>query len=115
VIGGDEDAMTELIGSFLDEGPKLLARLKVAAETSEPAELRRAAHTLKSSARDFGAGDLAQLCLELETRGKAEDLDQMAGMVRDAEYEYHRAEAALNKVLAGFQKADVPSKEGSLR
>jgi HPt (histidine-containing phosphotransfer) domain-containing protein len=60
---GDEDAR-ELVGMFLKGFDSMLAAL--AAEDRE--EQRRAAHSLKSSARIVGLMELAHQMSELETR-----------------------------------------------
>ena len=55
VIGENPDLLAELIESFLEEAPLLLDQMQRAADSSDRVVLGRAAHTLKSSARDFGA------------------------------------------------------------
>ena len=67
-LGGDE-FVAELVQTFLDEAPVLLAAL----QGSDAAEVRRAAHTLKSNAATFGATRLSDLCQELETQARAGD------------------------------------------
>lgn len=66
LIGGDPDSLAELIESFLDESPLLVEQMRRAAASGDRAALGRAAHTLKSSARDFGAMELATLCEGME-------------------------------------------------
>ena len=66
VIGENPESLTELIESFLEEAPLLLDQMQQAADSNDPAVLGRAAHTLKSSARDFGAYELSALCETLE-------------------------------------------------
>jgi HPt (histidine-containing phosphotransfer) domain-containing protein len=55
VIGGEKAMLTELIDSFLHEAPKLFAAFHEALQQNDAAKLRMAAHTIKSSAGDFGA------------------------------------------------------------
>ena len=71
MIGGDPAELRDLIECFLEEGPILIADLRAAATTSDPDALRRVAHTLKSSARDFGAQHLETLCACLERDSRA--------------------------------------------
>jgi PAS domain S-box-containing protein len=59
---GDDAFVVELVETFLRDAPALLATLR----GGNAQELRRAAHTLKSNARVFGATRLAELCQELE-------------------------------------------------
>jgi HPt (histidine-containing phosphotransfer) domain-containing protein len=66
LIGGDPGSLAELIESFLDESPMLVGQMQRAADAGDQTSLGRAAHTLKSSARDFGASQLSVLCEALE-------------------------------------------------
>ena len=66
VIGENPDSLAELIESFLEEAPLLLVQMQGAADSRDRVVLGRAAHTLKSSARDFGADQLSSLCETLE-------------------------------------------------
>jgi histidine phosphotransfer protein HptB len=66
MIGSDHEVMAELVESYLEETPQLLERMHVAINLSDAAALGMAAHTLKGTARDFGADRLANLCLALE-------------------------------------------------
>jgi HPt (histidine-containing phosphotransfer) domain-containing protein len=66
VIGGDRADLSELIDDFLSGAPELVAQMSAAAAAADTEALRRAAHTLKSNAQDFGAMRLAALCATLE-------------------------------------------------
>ncbi len=63
------DFVAELVATFLEEAPAMLAELRraLAAEQVEP--FRRAAHSLKSNANTFGALALGALARELELGG----------------------------------------------
>jgi PAS domain S-box-containing protein len=98
VVGGETALLRELIDSFLEETPPLVATLRQALEQGDAAELHRAAHTLKSSSNDFGATTLAELCQELETMGKAGTLDGAAELVTQVEKEYEQARVELEAV-----------------
>jgi HPt (histidine-containing phosphotransfer) domain-containing protein len=81
VIGGDEGSLVELIESFEVEGPKLLQQMNDAGAKSNLEDLKRAAHTMKSSARDFGTMELSRLCETLEHRCRAGDLPSVPALV----------------------------------
>lgn len=83
LIGGDPGSLAELIESFLDESPMLVAEMQRAADAGDQTSLGRAAHTLKSSARDFGASQLSVLCEALE-KSCREGLPQQAAVHVDA-------------------------------
>jgi PAS domain S-box-containing protein len=92
---GDEAFVAEIIGTFLRDAPALLKTIRAALEHEEAEELRRAAHTLKSNGRIFGATRLAELCQELEAMATAETPPGAADLVAQLDGEYARVEGAL--------------------
>jgi len=100
VIGGERELLVELIDSFLESAPPLLARLKEGVARGNAAEVRAAAHTIKSSSNDFGATRLAELCQTLEAMGKAGTLEGSAELLAQVEAEYGPVKAALEAARA---------------
>ncbi len=98
VIGGERALLVELIDSFFEEAPPLLAKLRQAVEQADAAGLRMAAHTLKSSAYDFGATRLAELCQTLEKMGQTGALAGTVDLAEQVEREYNQVQAALEAV-----------------
>lgn len=83
---GTDEALSELVGSFLVEGPKLCASLKEARDAGDHVAMKRHVHTLKSSARDFGATALTAACLEFEQDNVADpEIDRVLSAYRTAE------------------------------
>jgi histidine phosphotransfer protein HptB len=74
IVGGQEADLVELVDSFLEEGPVLAEQLAAAQLTFDLVGMRRAAHSLKSNARDMGASELAEICAKLEARCAAGEL-----------------------------------------
>ncbi|HWQ13597.1 MAG TPA: response regulator [Roseiflexaceae bacterium] len=101
VIGGEREVLVELIDSFLETAPGLLARLSAGVAGGNAAEVRAAAHTIKSSGNDFGATRLAALSQALEEMGKAGALDGAAGLADEVAAEYRHVAAALEAERAG--------------
>jgi CheY-like chemotaxis protein len=75
-LDGDEALLQEMAPLFLKECPKLMTRIRSAMMQGDMAELRRAAHTLKSSADVFAAKPLGDAALRLETMGRNGELKQ---------------------------------------
>ena len=98
IIGGERELLVELIDSFLETAPPLLARLRQGVEQGNAAEVRTAAHTLKSSGNDFGATRLAELCQTLEEMGKAGTLESATELAAQVEAEYEPVKAALEEI-----------------
>jgi CheY-like chemotaxis protein/HPt (histidine-containing phosphotransfer) domain-containing protein len=101
MIGNDRAGLDELLRSFLEETPSLLGSLRRALETEDAELLRRAGHTLKSSARDFGGMRLSQLSRQLEVLGQEKTQAGVAELVAQAEAAYEPVKAALEKLLNG--------------
>ncbi len=72
---GAKPLVRELIEMFLEECPKLLAKVETAVQNGEADGIRRTAHTLKGSAGVLLATDIQSHAAELERMGKSGDLD----------------------------------------
>ena len=91
------DFVAELVGTFLEEAPAMLAELRAARADADADRFRRAAHSLKSNSHAFGAMTLGALARELELGGLGGD----AGRMDALEAEYGRAAAALKELSHG--------------
>jgi HPt (histidine-containing phosphotransfer) domain-containing protein len=65
------DFVRELVDTFLEEAPPMLAELNEALAAGKAEAFRRAAHSLKSNASTFGAATLAAMARDLELQGLA--------------------------------------------
>ena len=88
---GDAAVVVELIDLFLQDAPARLAQAGAALDDNKAAEAGEAAHSLKGSAHNLRAGQLAKACEALEKMGKTGSLD-------DAETLLGQVEAELQKV-----------------
>jgi histidine phosphotransfer protein HptB len=86
--------VAELVDTFIEEGPGILAELRGARTDGSAERFRRAAHSLKSNGDAFGARKLAALARELEVKGLgAESVrDEVALAALEAEYARTTAE-----------------------
>jgi HPt (histidine-containing phosphotransfer) domain-containing protein len=83
-----EDFINELIDTFLEDAPKMIAELQSALNTKDADAFRRAAHSMKSNANTFGATQLAALAKELEMLGKENKLDDSGDRLKALEEAY---------------------------
>lgn len=83
--GGDREFVVEVIDDYLKDSAELLARLR----STEGDELRRSAHSLKSTSASVGATALAGVCAEIERTGGD------PALMEAAEREHAAARAAL--------------------
>jgi two-component system, sensor histidine kinase and response regulator len=92
---GDRDFFTEMCREFVANLPKRLIELRGALSANDSSTLGRLAHNLKGVSANFSAGPLTHLALELETRGKEEDLSEAPGLLDQLEAEVKRLESFL--------------------
>ena len=91
------DFVAELVGTFLEEAPRMLAELAEARAAGAAERFRRAAHSLKSNGNTFGALRLGVLARELELGGLPAD----AGALQPLEAEFRRVAEALERMRHG--------------
>ena len=93
------DFVVELVDTFAEEAPLLLAELRSSFASGAADSFRRAAHSLKSNSNTFGASALAERARSLELGGlpaTAEPIDALA-------QELARSVAALQALARGDQ------------
>lgn len=91
------DFVGELVATFLDEAPGMLAELRTAAKMGDQDGFRRAAHSLKSNANVFGAHALAELARQIEVSG----LDPDPTQIDVLNAEFRRTATTLKDLLDG--------------
>ena len=89
--------VVELVETFLQEAPPMLAELRSALAAQSADVFRRTAHSLKSNGHTFGAGRLAELARELELGG----LPAGTAPLDALEAEYQRVAAAMQQLTRG--------------
>jgi len=97
--GGDMAFLAELMDTYFDDAPQLLAGMRGALADGNVEEFRRAAHSLKSNSANFGAMTLSALAKELEMMGKAGVLDGADRKIARVEAEYAQVKDALEQRL----------------
>lgn len=73
-LGGSEALARQAAMAFLQEAPRLLARIGQALAANDPGALAGAAHTLKSAVGNFPAPAAVEAAHRLEERGRRGDL-----------------------------------------
>ena len=95
------DFVRELVDTFLEEAPGMLAELRSARAANHPDRFRRAAHSLKTNSHTFGAMRLGALARDLELKGLDPDPAGDTAALAALEAEYARAAAALKDLRHG--------------
>jgi two-component system sensor histidine kinase/response regulator len=105
-VDGDMGFLRELIALFLDDCPKMLARIRDAIGHHDAEALRSAAHALKGSVANFSAPAAVAAALNLETLGREARLAEAEAAYRDFEIQVEQVERALREV------AEAPDRRG---
>jgi HPt (histidine-containing phosphotransfer) domain-containing protein len=93
--------VSELVGTFLEEAPQMLADLRSALAAGDGERFRRAAHSLKSNSNTFGALALGLMAREIELRGLQADPARDAAALDALDAAYAKVAAALQEISRG--------------
>jgi PAS domain S-box-containing protein len=93
-VGGDE-ALREVTATFFEDTDRTLDVLRAEVEAGRASEVRRRAHSLKSTAASFGATRLAELSRSLEHLGFTGSLDGAGELVEGIAAEFARVRERL--------------------
>jgi signal transduction histidine kinase/CheY-like chemotaxis protein/HPt (histidine-containing phosphotransfer) domain-containing protein len=94
LIGGEPRLFRELLDNFRTEARQLFERLEKGVQ-GDANMLRVAAHTLKSSAADFGAIVLHGQLAELERLGQMADIEAARSLLQETAAEWQQVEPEL--------------------
>jgi HPt (histidine-containing phosphotransfer) domain-containing protein len=97
---GSENLLNTILRLYLDQSTELGAKIGRAVAASSAADLREAAHSLKSSSANVGAMQVSELARELELAGIDGNLADAAGLCDRLEAAIRKANAALATILA---------------
>ena len=95
MVGGDIGFLNELVAEYRADGASRVADMRAALAAGEAEDLRRAAHTLKSSSASLGANDLAEACREVEAAAREGRLEGLGEKVDAIAIEFDEVVAAL--------------------
>ncbi len=96
---GMVDIRERVVGLYLEQTPPQLDELRMALTRRDPQVLKRAAHTIKSSSANVGAGRLSTLCADLERVVGAGEAGDMGPRVEAIEAEFGRARRELEALV----------------
>jgi len=97
VVRGDRGLLRNVVASFLNEGPMLLAALSRHAQTEQVQRVRQVAHTLKGSLRCVGAAAAAD-AEQVEMAARRGSLDEVRGALEVLEADVQAAVAVLRRL-----------------
>jgi HPt (histidine-containing phosphotransfer) domain-containing protein len=94
------DGLTELVTAFLAGTPDRLAALRAVAGTGDAPALRERAHSLKGSARSFGAAEMGEIAARIEHESAAGSLRYADLLVTELACAFERTQVELEQYLA---------------
>jgi len=101
IIGDEPDRLAALIDTFYEDVQRLVDSARRGLQQGQAEEVRRAAHTLKSTGAAFGATRFSELSRTLESLASSGTLDEAAGLIPHIEAEYQAVRIALETVREG--------------
>ena len=93
--------VVELVNTFLEEAPGMLAELRKGRADGDVERFRRAAHSIKSNANTFGAVGLAAQARALELAGFDANTAHDEAAITALDEEHARAAEALKVLCNG--------------
>lgn len=94
-----DDEFSDLIRIYIDDSRQRLPLLSQALQRQDAKELRELAHSFKGASSNISANVLAQLCYQLETAGREEQLSGADALIAAIDAEYHIVETLLQGML----------------
>ena len=85
---GGPDFVKKMITLFLEEAPERLAAARQGEQSGDHTAVADAAHSLKSSAQNFGASKLSSIAEEIEMLARANHLENLPTLLHDLEQAY---------------------------
>lgn len=96
---GDKAFLDNLIALFSDTSPRQLEAIRAAITAQDGKALHRAAHQLKGSVSNFGAGTAVALAAKLETQGATHDMGESPATLEALEAEVIAVRVGLKELL----------------
>ena len=78
---GDNAFLKEILNLYNEQYPELFENIKQSFESNESLKLSQAAHALKGASLNIGAKAVAEVCKEMEMKGKAGDLTGISVLI----------------------------------
>ena len=99
MVPGDEETLRGIGSLLLEECPRRLDELRQGMHRADADLVRRAAHTLKSSCKVFGAARVVDLAFQMECLGRDKRLEDADELLPKLEVETDRLVKSLRDWL----------------
>ncbi len=96
----DSDAfLKEILGIYLEDTPARIAELRASRDRSDVVSFMRAAHSVKGSSSNVGAGELRAAAEKLELHAKERGIAGSEALLAEVEAAFVRVEVELRKLI----------------
>jgi HPt (histidine-containing phosphotransfer) domain-containing protein len=102
-LGGDLDAVADLVHAYLDDLPASRMRLQVAVGKSQARQAVAAAESLWASSETVGALRLARLCEQIHRAANAGAVEQSRTLLPDLRDTCERTATALDRSMRSMR------------
>lgn len=85
---GEPSFYAELITIYLEQSPRLIEDIRTNYNLKNSEQMGRAAHTLKGSSLNVGLRKFAEICKDLELKGKNNDFDNVDNILENLDIYY---------------------------
>ena len=106
---GGVTLVREMIDLFFEDATGHMATLHAADEHSSPADVERAAHSLKTSAGNLGATGLLRVAERIEAATAASEPARFNGLIEECRTEFSRVSVRLAAIRASLAGRDSVS------
>jgi len=96
-IYDDEEVLKETVNIFLEEAPQTIELLAEAIEAKDAKNVKIHAHKLKGLARHVAARKISDMLLDLETKGRKEELEGSEALFADIQTEFDKLKSFLSQ------------------
>ena len=93
------DGLIELVTMFLARTPDRLAKLRAVAGAGDAPALREHAHSLKGTARSFGAAEMGEIAARIEHESAAGSLRHADELAAELSGAFERTQTELEQYL----------------
>lgn len=99
-LGGEEDSgfLKEVIELYIEQAPGLINSIKDSCSNRNSLKLSQSAHALKGASLNIGAKKFADICKQLEFKGKENDFTDVDNILKDFDEYYIVTTAELKKL-----------------
>ena len=94
-VGRPSLCCTRMVNQFTQDATTCIAEVEQAVTNGDPARLAEAAHGLKGICRNIGANRLAELCYQLEQKGRRGATHEALTFLHPFTAEWQRTRQAL--------------------